>query len=138
MKTRILQTIVILLTIVISNPIRAQIKGSGEITKRTLQLQEFDAIEIGGAQEAVLINGDEFIVVIETNDNLHEYISYEINNKQLRFKYSKIKNYDKMKFYITAPVFTKITISGASELQSAGTLKGEHLRLQSSGASEAK
>lgn len=138
MKTRILQTIIIVMTIVISNPIRAQIKGSGEITKRSIQLEEFDAVEAGGAQEVILINGDEFNVVIETNDNLHEYISYEIKNKKLRFKYNKIKKYDKMKFYITAPVFTKISISGASELQSKGTLKGQHLSLQASGASEAK
>jgi len=138
MKTKILQTIVIILTIVISNPIRAQIKGSGEITKHTIQLEAFDAVEAGGAQEVELINGDNFNVVIETNDNLQEYISYEIRNKELRFKYSKIKNYDKMKFYITAPLFTKITISGASELHSVGLLKGDHLRFQASGASEAK
>lgn len=138
MKTRILQTIVIILTIVISNPIRAQIKGSGEITKRTLQLEEFDAVEAGGAQEVMLFNGDEFIVVIETNDNLHEHITYEIKNKKLRFKYSKIKKYDKMKFYITAPVFTEINISGASELHSVEMLKGEHFKIKASGASEAK
>lgn len=138
MKTKILQTIIIILTIVISNPIRAQIKGSGEITKRTLQLEEFDAVEVGGAQEAILINGDDYTVVIETNNNLHEYISYEIYNKQLRFKYNKIKNYDKMKFYITAPVFTKITVSGASELYTPETIKGDHLRIKASGASEAK
>lgn len=129
MKTRILQTIIIVLTIVISNPIRAQIKGSGEITKRSIQLDEFDAVEAGGAQEVVLINGEDFNVIIETNDNLHEYISYEIKNKKLRFKYNKIKKYDMMKFYITAPVFTKISISGASELKSKGTLKGKHLGL---------
>jgi len=138
MNTKILQTIIIVLTIVISSPLRAQVKGSGDITKRTIQLNEFDAVQAGGAQEVVLINGEEFSVVIETNDNLHEYISTEIKNKELRFKYSKIKKYDKMKFYITAPEFRKISVSGASELQSKGTLKGEHLRVHASGASEAK
>lgn len=138
MKTRILQTIIIVLTIVISNPLRAQVKGTGDITKRTIQLAEFDGVEAGGAQEVVLINGEIFQVVVETNDNLHEYISYEIKNKNLRFKYNKIKNYDMMKFYITAPLFTKISVSGASEIRSDETLKGQYLNLYASGASEAK
>lgn len=138
MKTKILQTIVILLTIVISTPIRAQIKGSGEITKRSMQLDEFTAVEAGGAQEIILMNGDEFSVVIETNENLHDYISYEIKNQKLRFKYDKIKKYDEMKFYISAPVFEEISVSGASEVKSPELLKGKSLRLFASGASEAK
>lgn len=138
MKTRILQTIVIILTIVISSPIKAQVKGSGEITKRSLQLEEFTAVEAGGAQEVILMNGEEFSVVIETNDNLHEYISYEIKNQKLRFKYNKIKKYDEMKFYISAPLFEEISVSGASEVKSPEILKGKSLRLFASGASEVK
>ena len=78
MKTKILQTIIIALTIVISNPIRAQIKGSGDITRRTTQLGDFNAVEAGGAQEVVLINGDVYSVVTETNENLQDLISYQI------------------------------------------------------------
>ncbi|NOY49475.1 MAG: DUF2807 domain-containing protein [Chlorobi bacterium] len=137
MKKIVLQTLVFALTIVISGPIRAQIKGRGEITKSKIQLEEFDAVEAGGAQELVLLNGDTYTAVIETNENLQQYISYEIKNKKLRFKYNKIKNYDKMKFYITAPVFHEISISGASELKTPDGIKGDHLKVFTSGASEA-
>lgn len=137
MKTKILQTIIIALTIVISNPIRAQIKGSGDITKRTTQLEAFNAVEAGGAQEVVLINGDVYSVITETNENLQDLISYQINNGKLKFKYSNIKKYDKMKFYLTAPEFTELRVEGAAELKSDGILSGDNIKIYCSGASEA-
>jgi hypothetical protein len=137
MKKKVAQTLIIVLTIVIAGPIRAQVKGQGEITKNKIQLEEFDAVEAGGAQEIVLLNGDTYTAIIETNENLQQYISYEIKNKKLRFKYNKIKKYDQMKFYITAPVFHEISISGASELKTPDGIKGDHLKIFTSGASEA-
>jgi len=137
MKIRILQTVIIALTIVVSNPIRAQIKGSGNITKRTTELGAFNAVEAGGAQEVVLINSDVYSVVTETNENLQDLISYQINNGKLKFKYSNIKKYDKMKFYLTAPEFNEVRIEGAAELTCDGLLVGDNIKIYCSGASEA-
>jgi len=130
--------LILALTIVVSGPIRAQVKGQGEVTKNKIQLEEFTGIEAGGAQEIVLLNGDSYSAVIETNENLQQYISYEVVNKKLRFKFNKIKRYDEMKFYVTAPVFEFIGISGAAELEKPETLKGDKLKISSSGAAEGK
>jgi hypothetical protein len=138
MKTRIFQTLLILFTIVITNPIRAQIKGSGEITKQSFQIKEFNTVEAGGALDIVLMNSDEYSLVIETNENLHNYITYEIKNNTLRFKLNKIKKYDELTIYITAPIFNKINVSGACEVKSPEILKGQTLKLNVSGAAEAK
>lgn len=138
MKKISIVSLILVLTIVISGPIRAQVKGQGEVTKRSIQLEEFSGIEAGGAQEIVLMNGDSYSAVVETNENLQQYVTYEIVNGKLRFKFNKIKRYDEMKFYITAPVFNSITVSGASELKTPDGIKGDHLKLSCSGASEAK
>lgn len=138
MKKYVLQSIILVLTIVISGPIRAQVSGTGEISKRTHNVDKFTAVEAGGAQEISLFNGDEYSVVVETNDNLHDKISIEVINGKLRFKYNKIKKYDEMKFYITAPFFDQINISGASELRTPDGIKGNNIKITSSGASEGK
>ncbi len=138
MKSLKLLLIISFLTILVGNPIQAQKVGSGNIVKQERHIGEFNAVKIGGAQEAYLMQGDQYIVVIETNENLLDDISVVIQNNMLSFEYKNIKKYDVMKFYITAPNYKKLTISGASDVFSTDTLRGDNIRINTSGASDAK
>lgn len=118
--------------------LEAQISGKGPIVKQQRSVSEFDAVQLGGAQEAVLMQGDEYSVVIETHENLLGLITVVNNNKTLSFQYRDLKHYDEMKFYITSPAFSNLMISGASEVKSTDTLRGENLKIKASGSSEVK
>lgn len=112
-----------------------KLKGSGEITKQEKQLEGFSSVAISGAQEAVLMNGDKFNVIIETNANIQDRLLATVINGTLQFDLKNVIRYDLLKFYITAPYFEKISVSGASDVKSEGILKGEKLRLYAQGAS---
>ena len=130
--------ILTLTAIVFLSPLFGQVIGKGEIVKQERQLGPFDEIEIGGGQDVVLMNDENYSVVIETHANLHEYIDVIVKNSTLSFDYKKIKRYDVMKFYISAPDIKKIKASGASDVVTPETIKGDDLKIIASGASEAK
>jgi len=129
------QLIATLIILFFSIPIFSQTRGTGEIIKQVRQTGTFDAVKISGAQSVVLMNGNQYSVVIETHENLLDHISVVIQNDMLWFEYKNIKDYNKLKFYITAPEYKKVLVSGASDVISPDTLAGDYLRISASGAS---
>lgn len=122
-------------------PLNAQfIKGNGEITKQMHSVDSFESIKVGGARTVVLSNGDNFSVEVETDSNLQEFITLEVKDGTLLFGFNtkKIKKYKLLKFYVTAPNYKGIKVSGASAVSSNGTLVGDQLQLVTSGASDVK
>jgi hypothetical protein len=115
-----------------------QIRGKGEITKKERKVGGFHSVKIGGAQDVMLMQGDEYTIVIETNENLHEHITVVNEDSLLYVQYKDIKYYDKLKLYITAPSYRSINVSGASDVVNSDTLTGEHLQIMASGASDVK
>ena len=113
----------------------AQVRGTGDIVKQERQVGTFDEIKISGAQEVILMNGDQYSVVIETNQNLLDHISIVIQNNMIWFEYKNIRHYDKMKFYVTAPEYKKIQVSGASDVFTTETIGGDHLKITAEGSS---
>jgi hypothetical protein len=112
--------------------------AQNNVVKQEHRLGEFDAVKISSAQEVILMQGEQYSVVIEADENLLDKINIVLQNKTLSFEYKGIKKYDVMKFYITAPQYKKLTISGASEVYTSDTLKGSSIKINASGASEAK
>jgi hypothetical protein len=138
MKKIILSSFVaILFSSFLFNTVNAQnnIKGSGELSKQEKQIGEFNAVAINGAQDAVLMNGESFGVVVETNANIQDRVILTIDNGTLQFDLKNVSRYDLFKLYITAPDFEKINVSGASDVVSDGILTGEKLKVYAQGAS---
>lgn len=140
MKKVSLHIVLVLLTLVISFPLNAQIPGDDKITKQLHDVDNFDAIKVDGARTLVLTQGGNFSVEVETDSNIQEYVTLEVKNNTLHFGFStkKIKKYKVLKFYVTAPNYKHITMSGATDVNSNGTLSGDNLQIVVSGASDLK
>jgi putative autotransporter adhesin-like protein len=138
MKKIGLSLLTIIMTIVFANPLLAQIKGNGEITKQLYDVEDFDAIVVSGARNVILSQGDEFKVEVETDSNIHDYIKLSVTNGKLSFGFNteKIKKYKELNFYITAPEYKSIKASGASDVSSNETITGDDLKIICSGASD--
>ena len=141
MKKVSLRAVLILSAFLFIVPLNAQfIRGNGEVTKQMHNVENFDAIKVGGARTVILTQGDSVSVVVETDSNLQEYITLEVKDGTLHFgfKSKKIMKYKVLKFYITAPDYKSIRVSGASKVVSTGTLNGDQLQISTSGASDLK
>ncbi|RLD48489.1 MAG: hypothetical protein DRI88_03120, partial [Bacteroidetes bacterium] len=71
---RINTWILFLATTFYLSPLSGQVVGSGEIVKQRIQPGTFSKISVSGAQEAVLMNDEEYSVTIETQANLLDHI----------------------------------------------------------------
>ncbi|MCF6171420.1 MAG: DUF2807 domain-containing protein [Bacteroidales bacterium] len=136
MKIQKLHSFIFLVTLLFSLPLSAQEKGSGPISKQERQVGVFTAIKTGGAAEVILMQGGEQGVVVETNANIQDRVEVFVREKTLQMKLNNVKNYSVLKLYITVAQLEKIQVSGASDVKSIDTLRGESLRLVASGASD--
>lgn len=139
MKKSLIGILSIVIILSSSFPTMAQVRGKGEITKKSYNLESFDALDIGGARTVFLSNSNEYTVVVETHQNLQELVDLQITNGTLKFAFTKkVTNYDELNYYVTAPAYKKIAASGASDVSSLETLSGDDLKLVISGASDVK
>lgn len=138
MKKVSISILLVLLAFITPITLVAQIRGNGEVTKQLLKVGNFTAIRIDGAATIILNQGDEYLVEVETDSNIQEFVDVKVNSSTLSFgfKTKKIKKYTVLKYYVTAPTYKKLKISGASDVNSGNTLTGENLILNVSGASD--
>lgn len=111
------------------------IKGDGQITTKSYDVESFESVEVSGFYEVMLIQGDEESVEVETDQNLLDYIRIFNDGKRLIIESEESLSSD---HGVQVTVFYKnlhnIYSSGASEVKSRGTMEGEQLKVNMAGA----
>ncbi|QZT36052.1 DUF2807 domain-containing protein [Halosquirtibacter xylanolyticus] len=94
-------------------------KGNGIVTREARDIDNFTRIHVATAIFAKVRSGDQFEVVVETDENLQDNITTKVQGGELRIFVSKsIKRSSKMNVYITLP-----RLEGA-KTTSSGTIEG--------------
>jgi len=94
------------------------IEGSGNISKEQHSVKKFTKIDIGGAFEVEMRHGNECSLIVEADDNVHNYITSSVSNKTLTVKLSnsKVDRTNKLRLIITMPYLEEIKASGATNI----------------------
>lgn len=113
------------------------IDGNGNVINETRKVSSFDKIDISGGYEVILNQGDIESLELEVDENLIEYITTEVKSNILYISSKELFGKAKsLKLYITVVDINYIDVSGAIELTNKGTLKGEQLEINVSGAAD--
>jgi len=113
------------------------VKGSGNVITQDRQVSNFTGIDIGGAYEVHLRQGDTEGLKIEADDNLMELIQTEVKNGTLCItSKDPIRKAEKLVLYITFKELDNIEISGAVKLTSKSSISADNLTITASGAAE--
>lgn len=113
------------------------IDGNGDVTKEQRIVTSFNKIDISGAYEVLINQGNEEKLELEVDENLLEYIETEIKNNTLYVSSKKpIGKATSLKLYITVVDVEDIDVSGAIELKNKGTYETENLEIDVSGAAD--
>lgn len=116
---------------------RETITGNNQVTTSTRDLNGFRKLDVSGNLEVILSQGD-YAVSIIGESNLHDYIEFEILDDDILYLKTKrgirLKPNTPIEIRITAPQWEKIGSSGANNLSSKDTLRGEELQMDISGA----
>lgn len=113
------------------------VSGNGNVTKRSISVEDFDELVVNGAFEIFVRQGNEYRLEIEMDENLFEYLDIDNDEEELdismdrRIRKSKATN-----IYVTVRELDEIKINGANELETRGGLRGEALYVEANGASE--
>lgn len=110
------------------------VKGSGELTTVTRQLESFDRIHSSGAFDVDVTVGQEPSVTIEFDDNLIDLIETDVRGGTLHLgsRESYRSRFD-CKVKITVPSVERVTVSGSGNVVVHG-LTGEVFECKLSGS----
>jgi hypothetical protein len=139
---RIISTIAVLL-IVTASFAQNQVIADPNAQKR--DVSSFHAIEVSHAIDLFLSQGNEEAVAVSAKtDEYRDHIKTVVENGVLKIYYDEEKQFWKntgnkhLKAYVSFKNIDKLKASGASDVTMNGTLKGDALSMNMSGASDFK
>ena len=112
------------------------IEGSGDMETRTLDLKEFDAINVGGAFELDITLGDEQKVIMTIDDNLWDNLEVEVSGSTLEIGWDKSCSPEgDCRVEIVVRKLEEVDIHGAAEVE-IRNFHGDSFSFDVSGAAE--
>jgi hypothetical protein len=118
------------------------VEGNGNIKTEERNVEAFSEVEVHGAIDVYVTQGELKPVRIEGDENLLQYIEIKQVGNKLEVRSRKGYNLDAsqdMKIFVTSPAYSSIDVSGACDIIGENRITGnDQLRLQVSGAGEIK
>ena len=137
MKKNYSLTIALLAVFILLNQFQTfaqkKVRGNGNVTSIEHQVKSFSTLEIDGVFNVLIKQGEKESVTVETDENLHEYISIESNGNTLNVSTRKritFRKKNRMNIYITIKDIGKLKLSGVGNVETEGTLRLSELDLR--------
>ena len=114
-----------------------RVSGNGDVTTITRNTSDYDAVNLGGSFDVVLVKGKEGKITIEGESNLLEYITTEVKKGVLKINTKKGVNIrTTRKMIVTVPYtdIEKVSLGGSGDLTSTGTIKAETFAMSLAGS----
>jgi len=144
MKNILTLTFAITLTLFGVSEIQAQkenkkVVGNGNVTTKTVNTSNYDAIKGVGSMDLHLQKGTEGNITVTTDDNLHQYIVVEVKDNTLVVR-TKKKTYLKTNkgIHVTVPYqdISKIALVGSGDIDCKDTVKAKNLDVSVTGSGD--
>jgi Putative auto-transporter adhesin, head GIN domain len=117
-----------------------RVRGNGNISSTEHAVSSFKNVEVSGAIELYVSQGDIKPVKIETDQNLLSYIEVLQEGDKIVVQSKSgynLKPTDKIKVYVVSPVYNEISVSGASSINGQNKINNpENIRMEVSGAGD--
>jgi hypothetical protein len=119
----------------------AVIEGSGDISSEDREVQDFDRIQLTGAGDITLAQGQTEVVIVEADDNLLPYVETEVRAGTLILGFTdevadkNIRPSQPIKFYVNLIDINGLEISGAGDVYSE-SLDTERFKVEVDGAGD--
>ncbi|HFA50013.1 MAG TPA: DUF2807 domain-containing protein [Bacteroidetes bacterium] len=113
------------------------VKGEGPKVTRTLDLSSFDALSLGIDAELYLSQGIQS-VKIEGQQNILDLINTDVKDNKWKIRFSEnVRNYEKIKIWVSIPHLTKAGVSGSGDIVGQTPFKNlDDLKLAVSGSGD--
>ncbi|MDI6724184.1 MAG: head GIN domain-containing protein [Methanobacterium sp.] len=137
MKKFIPLALIIIAIIAVSGCIGQNITGSGKIVNESRNVGSFNQIELNGAGELIITQGNRESLTVQADDNLMPYIKTSVNNNKLTINFDNALPLPRqpVKIYLTVRDINSINTSGSGKINS-NSLRANNLAISMNGAGE--
>ena len=137
MKKYIILMILLFAVVAVSGCIGQGIQGSGKIINQTRDVSGFNQIDLNGAGELIITQGNKESVTVEADDNIMPNIKTNVNNNKLTISFDNNMPMPThtVKIYVTVKDLNSINISGSGKINS-NNLNVNNLTLNVNGAGD--
>jgi hypothetical protein len=118
-----------------NQPVREWVSGSGPIALEARELKKFEKITLLISGDMEVVQGDEYAVQVEAEENLLPYIETSVEGNHLTIRTSPgtaITSTQGMRYVVTVKELNAVTLSGAGTITSSG-LNAKQLNLTLNG-----
>jgi hypothetical protein len=111
------------------------VKGDGDVRSEEFHLPTITGVKLRGIGEVIVRRGDTQEVIVETDDNLIEYLDTDINGGVWDIDFDRcVRNVTRLTVYITVPEIEKLIISGSGSIVGEDAFTGDDLETSVSGS----
>ena len=118
---------------------RNAIKGEGPVITKSLDLKDFDAIQINGQADVVFIQDEAFEVTLRTQENIFDYVDFRVEGSTLvlELKDKQTARAEEYDVTVKAPVLKKLEVNGAGDVRiPAGMTSEDDFKVEVNGAGD--
>ena len=104
--------------------------GSEDIVTETRDVSNFDSVSLDGSGDAIITQGGEESLTVETDDNVQEYITAEVRDGTLYLsKKTRSPSATELIFRVGVDDLTGLEVTGSGDI-SADSLKADQLEIK--------
>ena len=120
MKKYIIAVLLLFAVVAASGCITQGATGSGNVENQSRDAGTFNQIDLNGAGEIIITQGNKESITVEAEDNLMPYIKTSVNNNKLSISFDNGMPVPTkgVKFYITVKDLSSISTSGSGKIVS--------------------
>ncbi len=112
------------------------VEGSGVVIKKQLEAKDFESIKLTSKAKVYVTLGDAEKLVVETDDNLLQYIEADVYGDELRLGCKEKIISGTMNFYVTAKELEFLEIDGPGAILADSLIKSEAIIAKVNGSGE--
>lgn len=128
-------TIAVLISVSASCQPDKTVHGNHNVTRSERKLEPFTGIKVSSGVDVYLKQGDDQSVVVEADENLHEYILTKVRDGVLHvYTEVSIRNAEKERVYVTMKEIREVETSSAGDIVGESPVKSNELELSASSA----
>lgn len=113
------------------------VKGNGEVTEETRQIENFSQLEASTGLDVFLIADTSEYVIVEADENLHKDIQTVLKGKTLKiFSESRIRWAESKKIFVHYKNLAELSSSSGATVRSQNDIKSQNLEIDASSGSQ--
>lgn len=116
------------------------VRGNGNVVKKERTAQSFEGIKVSTGIDVYLKQGDKESIIVEADENLHEYIITEVKSGVLHIYYDNVnvREVTVDRVYVTMRNVKSVETSSAGDIIGESTIKTDDIRIGTSSAGDIK